>query len=265
MKRLSLEELRKHQLDILDATAKFCDENQISYFLDGGTLIGAIRHKGYIPWDDDIDIGMLRPDYDKFSRLFNASNSRYKFSSVEIDDNYCLPYGKVFDTRTLLYEPDKTGNKSAVNIDVFVFDNAPDNPSVIRKMFKKRDLLMLCCLLRISDHKPRGNFFRRLFLYFTRLILKLFPRNFFARRIIANSKLYGSKQTKNIGNFAGYIRAICNREILRDFVDAEFEGRTYKIPANYDEWLRLFYGDYMQLPPVEQRVSHHRFEAYINE
>ena len=106
MHELSLDELRKIQIEILDVVSKFCDDHEINYWLDGGTLIGAVRHKGYIPWDDDIDLGMLRPDYDKFMRLFNEHNTRYKFHCIENDPKFYVPFGKVLDTETILYEPD---------------------------------------------------------------------------------------------------------------------------------------------------------------
>ena len=88
MHELSLDELRKIQIEILDVVVKFCDDHEINYWLDCGTLIGAIRHKGYIPWDDDIDIGMLRPDYEKFMKLFNEENTRYKFMCYELDEKF---------------------------------------------------------------------------------------------------------------------------------------------------------------------------------
>ena len=80
MRKVELEELRKIQISILDVVADFCEKHKINYWIDSGTLLGAIRHKGYIPWDDDIDIGMLREDYDKFKKLFNQYNDRYLYA-----------------------------------------------------------------------------------------------------------------------------------------------------------------------------------------
>lgn len=126
MKQMTIDEVKKVQLQILSHVAKFCDENGICYWIDSGTLLGAIRHKGYIPWDDDIDIGMLREDYDRFSEIFNKANSTYHFLCIENTPDFYLPHGKVCDSETILYEPDENGYKSAVNIDIFVYDNAPE-------------------------------------------------------------------------------------------------------------------------------------------
>ncbi|MBQ7733281.1 MAG: LicD family protein, partial [Synergistaceae bacterium] len=137
MRRLEVQELRKIQLEILDVVAKFCDENNINYFLNGGTLLGAIRHKGYIPWDDDIDLGMLRPDYDKFMKLFNENNTRYKFYSNENTKGFFAMCGRVVDTNPNTFAYERT-MKIGIYVDIFVFDNAPDDDELVKKMFDRR-------------------------------------------------------------------------------------------------------------------------------
>ena len=133
MKKITVEELKKFQLEILGVVADFCEKNNIKYWIDSGTLLGAIRHKGYIPWDDDIDVGMLREDYNKFSKIFNEKNNRYKFVCIENTPDLFVPHGKVCDTTTELYEPDETGHKTSINIDIFVYDNAPDDDKQVKK------------------------------------------------------------------------------------------------------------------------------------
>ncbi len=265
MRRIELEELKQIQMQILDEVAAFCEKENIRYWLDSGTLIGAVRHKGYIPWDDDIDLGMLRPDFDRFMATFNRENSPYQFRSYESDKTFPYPYGKVLDMRTVLYEPDKNGEKLSVNIDIFVFDNAPDDEKILKKMYDKRDKCRARNAVQALRHKPRGSALRRIFIYLCKGVLKLFPRNHFIGKMVKNSKKYADVSTARVGNFTGFIRTSCDRRVFDDFVKLEFEGKKYNAPAGYDEWLRAFYGDYMQLPPEEKRVSHHQFEAYRKE
>ena len=104
VKELTIEELKEVELNILKDVAKFCEEHDIKYFLCGGTLLGAIRHKGFIPWDDDIDIAMPREDYERFFKLYNGSNPRYHADSLENNPNWHMSFGRVGDTETVLYE-----------------------------------------------------------------------------------------------------------------------------------------------------------------
>ena len=269
MKQIGIDELKTIQLEILDVVAKFCEERGINYWIDCGTLIGAIRHKGYIPWDDDIDVGMLRPDYDRFMKEFNGTYPRYEFHCIENDPKFDVPFGKVLDTSTVLYEPDEKGIKIAVYVDIFVYDNAPDDDKTANAMFDKRDYYRSQYykrLVRIFG-PARGNLLRRLCTYMYRMIRKVFiafpSRYYYVRKIIENSRLYISEETKRVGNFTGWVRALCDKKAFSSFIDVDFEGRKYKAPVGYDEWLKSLYGDYMQLPPEEERKTHHAFKAFV--
>lgn len=262
-KKIPIDDCKKIQLQILDVVADFCKKNKINYWLNCGTLIGSIRHKGYIPWDDDIDLGMLRKDFNRFGELFNLENNRYKFYCYENNNNFLYAYGKVLDTNTVLYEPDRKGNKLSVNIDIFVYDNVPNNDKEIKKMYMKRDIYTLLNTIRIS-HNPRGNIFRKILVHMVRFILGIFPKDFFVKRIVKNAKKYSNIKSDQVGNFTGYERILAQKELVINCIEGEFEGKKYNIPKGYDKWLRLFYDDYMQLPPEEQRVTHHKFEAYYD-
>lgn len=263
MKQIDIEELKQLQIEILDVVHAFCIKHNINYWLDCGTLLGAVRHKGYIPWDDDIDIGMLRSDYDKFMRLFNEENKRYQFLCPELNDDYSYGAGKVVDTQTVLYEPDKNGRKLAVNIDVFVYDNAPNNEEDLKKMFDKRDWYRKCSMAHSQDHDVVGGVIRNVGFSLIRFCTIPFPKNYFALKMMENSKRFAAQDTRRVGNFSSYTRTVGDKDIFASFVDVEFEGKKYKAPIGYDRWLRAFYKDYMQLPPVEKRVSTHTFEAYV--
>jgi len=263
MRPILRDELKQRQLEILDAVAAFCEENGIAYWIDCGTLLGAIRHKGYIPWDDDIDIGMLRPDFERFSELFNRENKRFYFSTIDYDATFLYSHGKVMDTETVLYEPDKNGIKLAINVDIFVYDNAPDSDTEMKKQYDKRDKYRKLHNLRIIKTKPNGNLVRRFAVRCMRLFVKFFPKNYFMKKMSENAKRYADVQTKRVGNFTSFTRMSCDKSAFDAFIYAEFEGKNYRIPRGYDAWLKAFYGDYMKLPPEEKRVSHHHFEAYL--
>ena len=260
-KEISLKELKKIQVEILNDFTSFCEKNNLKYWLDSGTLLGAVRHKGYIPWDDDIDVGMLREDYDKALKLYNKNNPRYKLYSYENNKDFLYASAKVLDTQTLLYEPDENGNKLSVNIDVFVFDKCPNNPRIINKLFKKRMLCLVLQSIRIN-HNFKGKKFK-----FTRRFLQLFlnlffPKDYFIKKIVDISKTYSDSDYEYVGNFTSYGDVGGPISIFDSFVDVSFEGKKYKAPIGYKEWLTIFYGDYMKLPPVEERKSHHTFKAY---
>lgn len=263
MKKLDREEVKRIQIEILDTVTDFCDQNGISYWLDCGTLLGAIRHKGYIPWDDDIDIGMLREDYDKFSELFNKSNERYRFVNIHNKEDFYVAFGKIIDVNTVLYEPNKNGNKLSVNIDLFVYDNAPDDDRLVNKMYNTRDRLrFIASFSRGNNILENDSLFKRIFKQILHIVCSPFSSNKCLKKVVINAKKYNGVDTSRVGNFTSISRIACKKSILDSFVEVEFEGKFYKAPVGYDEWLKEFFGDYMELPPVEKRVTHHQYEAY---
>lgn len=266
MRKMTNEEVRNIQIDILDVVSSFCDDNHIKYWIDSGTLLGAVRHKGYIPWDDDIDIGMLRPDFDKFMIAFNANrNDKYKFVSGEITDDFNAAHGKVLDTSTILYEPDINGFKLAVNIDVFVYDNAPDDDKLVKKMFDKRDFYRFLSEYRYLGRINENNTFaqriiKRVFFFF----LHLFPKDHFVKKMARNARRYQNVRTPRIGNFTAYSRTVCRVDAFDNTIPMEFEGKVYQAPKGWDDMLKAMFGDYMTLPPVEKRIPH-SYVAFVKD
>lgn len=265
-KHLSLEELKMYQLGILDAVAAFCDQFGINYYISGGTLLGAVRHKGYIPWDDDIDICMMREDYDRFLKSFNASNDRYKVWSIENNHEFLREYGKVLDTYTLLYEPDENGKRLCVNIDLFINDAAPTDDRSVNILYDRRDYLRRRLIDREQSKYQRVTGFHSLWYYIRGIFRRMIPERYYVTRLVSNAKSIQNPASEYIGDFSGYYhgqpRVKVKRTLFKDFTFLEFEGKAYKAPVGYDEWLTALYGNYMQLPPEEERVSHHRFIAY---
>lgn len=263
MRKIGIKEIKLVQLSILSEVASFCDRNEIKYWLDGGTLIGAVRHKGYIPWDDDIDIGMLRADYIKFSNLFNAANKQYRFISCELGSSP-FPYGKVIDSNTVLYEPDENGFKTSINIDIFPYDDAPCDEKEIKRLFDKRDRYLKLYVLQEGLIMPNKTW-KKLIKKISKVILSVIPKGYFAKKEVENAGSYNGRGCSLVGNFCGVTRAICDKTISDETIDAVFEGKFFKIPKRYHEWLTTFYGDYMTLPPEEERVNHGTSVAFVLE
>lgn len=266
MKQMTTEEVKAVQIAILSHVAEFCDKNGIRYWIDCGTLLGAVRHKGYIPWDDDIDVGMLREDYDRFTALFNAANSQYRFFCIENTPDFYVPHGKVCDNTTVLFEPDENGFKSAVNIDIFVYDNAPEDDREVKKMFDRRDKLRHRFGILYSGSIHRGSPLKRILKRARYIVFKLlYGREHLITEQVENSKKYATATTARVGDFTSVSRMVCDKRVFEDLTLVEFEGKQFKAPIGYDEWLTAFYGDYMTPPPVEERKSHHAYKAFFKE
>lgn len=261
MKEISVDKLRVIQLEILKVVDEFCKNNGIKYWLDGGTLLGAIRHKGYIPWDDDIDIGMLREDFEKFIKEFNQKNFKYKVECNELAKDSVYPYAKILDTDTILYEPDERGIRHSINIDLFVYDITLGG-KYSKRQYSRRDRFAFLNHAQY-DLYPTKKWYKKVPKFLLNKILNLFPKGYFASKIVKNSRIYETQNANLVGNFTAVSKILCDKDVFNSFIECEFEGNNYPIPIGYDRWLRAFYGDYMQLPPIEKRVSHHMFKAYI--
>ena len=152
-KTINVEELKQVQLDILKFVDEYCKKNNLKYYLAYGTLLGAVRHKGYIPWDDDIDLLMFREDYEKFVTSFK--DERYKVFATEVNAKYPYPFAKVGDTTTYFEEEIKDVMDTGVNIDIFPLDYLPEDK--VKSVTKKRNFLQkIWTAKRLPLLKRRG-------------------------------------------------------------------------------------------------------------
>lgn len=269
MKRMTVEEMKERLLPILKEIDAFCRKNNIRYSLSGGTLIGVVRHKGFIPWDDDIDIMLPRPDYDKFVASFNGehTDSKYRLISCETDRDYFQPYAKVVDTTTKLVEHyDKKMKSLGVYIDVFPIDGLPDDDEVRKtywkKMFKRRNFMSCTYEKTLKSEKGIKKILRKIIFYFS----YLFPANFAARCLNSYArKNYNFDKAKYVGCIVfGYgTKEEVPHSFYECLVDMDFEDLKVKASAQNDIYLSNIYGDYMQLPPEDQRKTRHHSEAYF--
>ena len=262
MKEIDDVSLKQIQLDILIRFHEFCVNHGIKYSLSSGTLIGAIRHKGYIPWDDDIDVYMLRDEYNRFEREFSDEYLRVLSSNTKRDCIY--PFAKVFDSRTLLIEGVKYNTKNlGVNIDIFQIDSVPDDMKSRRRLFRKNSIIDKMIKYKQMEYWKSRGILRNAVMYLIRFLLLPFSIYWLVRK---KSSLAGpfNPEAKDICNvMAGNGISTCiPMSVMKSYIDVEFEGRMFKCMKDYDLYLRKNYGDYLQLPPLEKQVTHHAFKAY---
>ena len=262
MREMSLDEVKKVEIDILDYISELCDQNGLRYYLMAGTLIGAVRHKGFIPWDDDIDIGMPRPDYNKLKEILkdDLHENRFKLLTYEYG-NTDYNFMKVVDDRTILYEK-YINTPTGVWVDVFPIDGLPTNSTIARLLcykleFWRRLLSIHNAKLDIATSKKR--------LLIKRLIApvaKIFSVGFLCKKVNNVFEKYDYDKCIYVGAVSGGFsyKARIEKDVYeQSFV--EFEGKKYAAPAGSDRLLSKLYGDYMQIPPVEKQIQH-EFRAF---
>ena len=256
---VSKEEIKKISLEILKSVAKFCEKNNIKYFLVCGTLLGAVRHKGFIPWDDDVDIAMPRPDYNRFLKEY--SDDVFKICNPEEGRHY---YAKVYDTKTIKYENGIDYKKYyplGVDIDVFPLDGIVNDNSIVQKMYKRAKVLET--LLKLSNQpllikKSPLSILCRLV---TRTIgskrlVKMIENN--AQKYSYNESDYVIRMRYSFNGFTGALK----KDVYEPAIKIEFENTWFYAPRDYDKWLSVFFGDYNKLPPEEERIPAHNAECY---
>lgn len=264
MKQLSIDELRKVQMDILDDVQTFCRNHGITYSLAGGSMLGAVRHKGYIPWDDDIDICMYRDDYDRFIQLFPDNyNGRLQLLSLEKDANWHQNYAKVFDNRTITSLETRNVTPYGVDIDVVPLDDVPDNMEEWRRYMrglKFRYFIRSNKARKISNKRTLINnigimLLSIILLPFTRHQLLLWANKYVKKN---NGKGYNSVFESGYGPG---LKSPIPKSLIKETIEWDFEDRKFMGFKDADKYLRLSFGNYMELPPIEQR-THHSEKAF---
>ncbi|SDB95666.1 lipopolysaccharide cholinephosphotransferase [Succiniclasticum ruminis] len=267
MKKIDIKELKIIQFNILKTVAEFCEANKIEYFLWAGTLLGAVRHKGYIPWDDDIDICMRREEYNKFFMLFNRNRIDSLFAiNADNTTDYYAAYGKVINTDTVMKEVNNFNNNIGVYIDVFPMDDLPTDMLKVRlldfRLRPYRYMLILKTIKVVSTRKWHKN----LILKIGEFVIKPISIHWILKRINSLSTKYdGQDNCSNIAAIAilthGF-NELFSQSDFNESCELTFEGVKFKCPVNYRHILKNFFGDYMKLPSAENRKSHHAYEAY---
>ncbi|MCI8969608.1 MAG: LicD family protein [Lachnospiraceae bacterium] len=268
MRRLTLKELQETELDILIAFDRMCREEGIHYSLGGGTLIGAVRHKGFIPWDDDIDVFMKREEYEKFKKKIyrNRSdlNDRYHVL-LPGAEGYPYPFIKIIDTDTILYEKNTVRNELGVWIDIFPIDFCAQHKRSALKIAKYQ-LKLFRCYARgryRCDNQNINNMIKNFFwLPFFRIQTDKVKNKMLERE----KKFSENTRMRYAGPlvWASSLHDVYPSEYFDGYTQIEFEKHRFMIFRRYDDILKHRYGNYMELPPESERVSHEP-EAYMKQ
>lgn len=269
MRQIDSEEVKQVVFAILVEYARFCKDNNLCFYLSGGTLLGAIRHKGFIPWDDDIDVCMPRPDFDRFVKL---APNYFKTIGLVVKngdsrtDFYKYPYCKLLNYKTRVYSQYRA-DELHLAIDIFAVDGLPENENELSDVFTKvrfwKRLLVLASA-RLGEGKT---LFKKCFKFIPQAMVLLYGRKRCLRQIERIAERYPYEKCTYVGALMGGEYGVGERMLKAEFekqVNVIFEGVTFPTFSCWDTYLRNLYGDYMKLPPEESRKIHYQ-ATYIDE
>lgn len=259
----TLKHLQSLELMILKEFIKICEENNLTYYMYAGSLLGTIRHQGFIPWDDDLDVIMFRDDFEKFKEIFMSNpHDKLKLLSIETEKDYFHLLAKLMLKSTLFEENwvAQVDFNIGISIDIFVLDDLSNNDLKRNYQLKKAFLynkLLIMSKIRL-DELP---FLTKLITHGGYYILNLFgiKPKWINKRCLNFLKKYQDENAElvfDISATAEEYPQIFNKNRFKEVKKARFEDIEVNVPGNYDEILKSLYGDYMQLPPEEDRYNH---------
>lgn len=255
-----LKELQHRLLEMLISFKEFTDENDIKFFLAGGSALGAVRHQGFIPWDDDIDIAMMREDFEKLEQLMaKRGNQLGEFAYSPVEHHIC-PEAPI----SYLYDLISNQNNNVVNakIDIHPIDGVPKS-GLLRKIQKIVSLIYYLSVYRLPV-KNKGKGINMI----SKIIIKLTPGFLFkaymriCKKIITAWKVENSENICSLFGIAGYDKEVMPKNYLEPFDNAKFETSYFLLPGNPHKYLEHLYGDYMKLPPEEDRQPKIHYNNY---
>lgn len=264
MREIKEDELKQILLEIFIEIDHICREHNIKYYVIGGTLLGAVRHNGFIPWDDDIDLGMYEEDYEKFRQAIKTASPRLRFDCMDNSADYPYAYGKVCRTDTVIREKYLKGYDGAgAFVDVFRIDGRGKKAQADAIHTKLRRL-QASWLSAFSLKSENGKNLKKIYWK-----IRYRWRNRRTARQWAEKINAVSKQTTLTGDAGEYCACVHDipipNDVFKDIKLLNFEGLLVPCPIGYKKYLEIKYGDYLTLPPEGERVRVHSFEAYWKE
>ncbi len=266
MKTIEVNELRNLQLEIMQTIHDFCVNNNIRYSISGGTLLGAVRHKGYIPWDDDIDCMMPRPDYEKFVKTFNENKaSPFRVFSSYNDSHFFQPFAKVVNTNTTLIEKeDRPQPNLGVYVDIFPIDGLPNDENEREKYWNMiaRKKNFSTVIYSKSNKKEHG--IKKIIRFFLFCLFRPFPANCYTKKLHKLGMKNSFEESNFVANsiFGYHKKEQMPKSIFDSFILLDFEDKKFYAVKDYNTYLTNLFGNYMQLPPKDKQVSKHDFTVF---
>lgn len=260
-----MNQLQSKLVEMMNDIAYVLETNKIRYFICGGTLLGAIRHQGFIPWDDDIDIAIPREDYNKLLSKFNElfiDYKKYELKSIELNSDYPFPYAKIYDSQTTVVEDYKKPIIQGVYIDIFPIDGIDYTKA--KKLTKKFKLLTRIYMYKFGAIDiSKLNFISNLG---AKVLSIIFTKKYLRKKIISMMSTYDFNTASHVIIYPGRyrIREVFNKETYQEVTKLQFENIKVFGIKDFDKYLSQIYGSkYMEMPPLEKRKTHH-MNSYVN-
>lgn len=259
-----LDKVHRIQLTMTLEVKRICQKHNIKYSIIAGTLLGAVRHKGFIPWDDDLDIGMLRSEYVRFIEVCKKElKSEYFLQTWETDPDFALPITKLRKNGTKFVEKNSINASihHGIYIDIFPFDNVPACRIMRTLQMSVSSLLKRVLLFRKnykfwSDDELLKVFILKTLSSFTFFLTNIQIEKIFHKTMIAFNRS-PSEEIVTFGGAYGYKKESIRREWLENLCEINFEGEMFSAPEKYTDYLTYFYGDFMTPPPEGKRYNRH--------
>lgn len=264
MNKHELTSLQSKLIDMLKWFDQFCRDNNLKYYSVGGTLLGAIRHHGFIPWDDDVDVAMPREDYNRLAMIMGQKVFEHYILETQNTnaEDYCYPYYKLYDVDTTLIEHYRQPLIRGIFLDIFPLDGVGMEKKDGINWYRKINRLYSFYLTRVTAKRKGRSFYKNLAINISQMIPESIVNNVELRKKLDNMcQKYSFVESEWGGNLLGNWgeKEIVPLKLFGTPMPYQFEDMMLFGPEDYDGYLSCIYGDWKKLPPVEKRISHHDF------